>query len=212
MQVTAGSGMQVKVAAGEAWVPGTSTATQSGYYGRVTSSTALSVATSSESNPRIDTIIAKVIDKAYAGTEETFSVAVITGTAESGATLANKKGAGAVPASSLVLAYVLVPAKASSIENADIENVAPRAYPTLGAQAFGESYCEWTSKSYKSVELKLTTRIKANFLFCIASGRGEFNIGVVSGLGTTEPVVQMTCTSGEQASGTKITFYWFAHE
>lgn len=124
MQVTAGSGMQVLVAPGEAWVSGTSTATQSGMYCRVTSSTALAISASSESFPRIDTIIAKCIDKAYAGTEETFSVAVVAGTAESGATLANKKGAGAVPASSMVLAYVLVPAKATSIEAADIENVA----------------------------------------------------------------------------------------
>lgn len=127
MLVTAGSGMHVEVAPGEAWVPGTSSATQSGYYCRVESSTTLAIAASSETNPRIDTVIAKVIDKAYAGTEETFSVAVVTGTAEAGATLANKKGAGAVPASSLVLAYVLVPAKAVSISGGNVENVAPLA-------------------------------------------------------------------------------------
>jgi hypothetical protein len=126
MQVTAGTGMQVLVGTGEAWVPGSSTTTQSGYYCRVESSTALSIAASSESNPRIDTVIGKILDKAYGQAEDSFSVAVVTGTAESGATLSNKKGAGAVPASSLVLAYVLVPAKAVSIESADIENVAAR--------------------------------------------------------------------------------------
>jgi len=137
MQVTAGSGMQVLVGTGEAWVPGTSSATQSGYYCRVESSTALAIAASSESNPRIDTIIAQVTDKAYAGSTQTFSVAVITGTAESGATLANKKGAGAVPASSMVLAYVLVPAKAVSVVSGDIENVATVAGPGAGTMASG---------------------------------------------------------------------------
>jgi hypothetical protein len=121
MAVTAGSGMQVLVAPGEAWIPGTSVSTQSGYYGRVTSSTALAISASNGSNPRIETIIAQVKDKAYAGTEETFTVSVIPGTAEAGATLGNKKGAGAVPASSLVLAYVLVPTSSSSISAGNIE-------------------------------------------------------------------------------------------
>jgi hypothetical protein len=124
MQVTAGSGMQVLVGTGEAWINGTSVSTQGGYLGRVTSSTALAISASDESNPRIETIIAQVKDKAMAGGEETFTVSVVVGTAESGATLANKKGAGAVPASSLVLAYVLVPAKAVTISGANIENVA----------------------------------------------------------------------------------------
>lgn len=124
MQVTAGSGMQVLIAPGEGWIPGTSTSTQSGYYARVESSTALAIAASSETNNRVDTVIAKVIDKAYAGTEETFSVAVVTGTAEAGVTKENKKGAGAVPASSLVLGYVFVEKKAVSIGGANVENVA----------------------------------------------------------------------------------------
>jgi hypothetical protein len=126
MQVTAGSGMQVLVATGEAWISGTSVSTQGGYLGRVTSSTALAISASSESNPRIDTIIAQIKDKAVAGGEDSFTVSVVTGTATSGATLANKLGAGSVPASSLVLAYVLVPAKAVSIVSGDIENVATR--------------------------------------------------------------------------------------
>jgi hypothetical protein len=134
MQVTAGSGMQVLVGTGEAWIAGTSVSTQGGYLGRVTSSTALAISASSESNPRIDTIIAQVKDQAVAGGVDSFSVSVVTGTAESGATLANKKGAGAVPASSLVLAYVLVPAKAVSIISADLENVATRATFGLAPQ------------------------------------------------------------------------------
>jgi hypothetical protein len=138
MQVTAGSGMQVLVGTGEAWVPGTSSATQSGYYCRVTSSTALAIAASSESNPRIDTVIAKCVDASYAGSGVTFAVAVLTGTAESGSTLANQKGAAAVPASSMVPAYLLVPAKSSSVSGGTIENVAALCVPGLGAATYLE--------------------------------------------------------------------------
>lgn len=120
--VTAGSGLQVLVAPGELWVPGTTSTTQSGMYCRVSSSSALAISASSESLPRIETIVAQVKDKAYAGGEENFAVAVVPGVATSGATLANKLGAGAVPASSLVLAYVLIAAKA--IVPTEIENVA----------------------------------------------------------------------------------------
>jgi hypothetical protein len=124
MLVTAGTGMQVLVAPGEAWITGNSVSTQGAYYARVTSSNALAISAANATNPRIETIIAQVKDAAYAGTEVTFSVSVVVGTAEAGSTLANLKGAGAVPASSLVLAYCLVPAKAVSLEAADIENVA----------------------------------------------------------------------------------------
>jgi hypothetical protein len=130
MQVTAGSGLQVLVGTGEAWIPGSSVSTQGGYLGRVTSSTALSISGANESKPRIETIIAQIKDKGVTGTEDTFSVSVVVGTATSGATLANKAGAGAVPASSLVLAYVLVPEKAVSILSADIENVAAQVAPS----------------------------------------------------------------------------------
>jgi hypothetical protein len=124
MKVAAGSGMQVTVAVGEAWINGTSNSVQGGYLGRVTSSTALAISASSESNNRVDTIIAQVQDKAVAGGTDSFSVSVVTGTAESGVTKENKKGAGAIPASSLVLGYVFVENKAVSIVGGDIENVA----------------------------------------------------------------------------------------
>ncbi len=139
MQVTAGSGMKVLVATGEAWIPGTSVSTQGGYLGRVTSSTALAISASSESNPRIDTIIAQIKDEAVAGGENSFTVSVVAGTATSGAKLegGGKPGAGvgSVPASSLVLAYVLVPSKAVSIVSGDIENVAKLVIGSLSPPA-----------------------------------------------------------------------------
>lgn len=119
-----GSGMTVNIAPGEVWVPGSSAATQSGYYCRVSSSTSLSIATSSPSNPRIDRISAIVTDAAYSGATNTFAVAVQTGTATAGATLANLNGVAAAPASSYTLGYVLVPTSATNIVSADILNAA----------------------------------------------------------------------------------------
>lgn len=121
MAVTAGSGLQVLVAPGEAWVPGSSSATQGGYYSRVASSTALTVSAADASKPRVDLVVAQVQDAAYAGATNSFQVAILTGTATSGATLSNLTGAPSLTASSLALAYVLVPASASSIST--ISNV-----------------------------------------------------------------------------------------
>lgn len=126
MLVTAGSGMQVLVAPGEGIIPGSASATQSGYYGRVASSTTLPIAASDPTNPRIDRVVAMVKDAAYSGTENLFTLAVLTGTPTSGATLGNYESHGypEAPASSLTLGPVLVPAKATSIVSGDIENVA----------------------------------------------------------------------------------------
>lgn len=118
-----GSGMTVNVAPGEVWVPGTLSATQSGYYSRVSSSTSLAIATADATKPRIDTVVAVVADAAYTGSSNTFAVAVVTGTPTSGANLTNLSGAGTPPANSLVLGYVLVPANATSITSGDIDNV-----------------------------------------------------------------------------------------
>jgi hypothetical protein len=126
--------MSVQIAAGQVWVPGTSTASQGPYYSRNGASVTVVIAASNPSNPRIDTVIAQVQDAAYAGTLKQIAPAVITGTPTVGATLSNLSGAGAVPASSLVLAYVLVPAGATSIVTANILNVAPLARPGLGTE------------------------------------------------------------------------------
>jgi hypothetical protein len=126
-----GSGFSVNVAPGEVVVPGSTSALQSGYVSRVASASNLSIVASHTSLPRIDTVVAQVQDAAYAGAVNSFAVAVVTGTASAGATLANLTGAGAVPASSLVLGYVLAPAAATNIVGGDILNVATTATPGL---------------------------------------------------------------------------------
>ncbi len=127
----------VNVAVGQAWVPGT-LATDAGlYYIRNTATVNLPISASDSTNPRVEKIVLRIKDSSYAGTEDEAALEVIKGTATGGATLANKTGVGATPASSLVLAYVLVPAKATSIVAANIENVAT---PFLARRAGGEEY------------------------------------------------------------------------
>lgn len=123
MNVTPGTGMHVIVATGESWVPGSSSATQGGYYSRVSSSTELAIATANPTNPRIDRVSALVKDEAYTGSENLFTVAVETGTPTAGATLTNLNGVAAAPTSSYTLAYVLVPAASSSVEAGNIKNL-----------------------------------------------------------------------------------------
>lgn len=136
LAIIAGTGMQVKVEPGECFVPGTVSASQGAYYTRLTSQMALSIPAAEASLPRVERIVVWIEDAAYAGSGNAPLLSVVKGTAESGATLANKKGASAAPASSLTIGYVLVPAKATSIEAADIETTARVASP--GLQTFEE--------------------------------------------------------------------------
>lgn len=124
--------MSVQISTGQIWVPGTSTATQGPYYSRNGASITETISTSSPSFPRVDTVIAQVEDVAYAGANKDFKSNVVMGTPTAGATLVNLTGVGAVPASSLVLAYVLVPTSATSIVTADIANVAAVASRATG--------------------------------------------------------------------------------
>lgn len=125
--------MSVAVGTGEAWVPGTSSSLQSGYYCRVTSSQNLPVAAADPTNPRVDSVTATVTDKAYAGTADSFAVQVNTGVPTSGANLTNLSGAPALPTSSLLLGYVLVPAGSSSVTSGNILAQASTFSPGGGA-------------------------------------------------------------------------------
>ena len=132
LAVTGGYGvMAIAVAAGSVWIPGTTTTAQGTYYCFNDASVSLAIAAASATNPRIDTIVAQVEDAAYAGATNAWKLAVVTGTATVGATLANLTGAGAVPASSLVLAYVLVAANATTITAGAVQDNRIFARPNL---------------------------------------------------------------------------------
>jgi hypothetical protein len=113
----AGANMSVDVAAGEALVKVT-TGTANGIC-RVRNDAVVNVtiAAAHATLPRIDLVCLQYNDTSLpAGTGGNVpTVRAVSGTATSGATLANLTGAAAVPADSLLLAYVLVPAASSSV-------------------------------------------------------------------------------------------------
>lgn len=126
--------MSVAVSAGQIWVPGTSSASQGMYYARNGAAVTLAIAASSPSYPRLDQVIAQAQDAAYAGTSKDVQLAVVTGTPTAGASLTNLVGLGALPASSLLLAYVLVPAGDIDRDGRHLEHRAAGARRTvLGA-------------------------------------------------------------------------------
>ena len=106
--------MSVNVAAGQAWIAGSTAANQGLYYCFNDAPVNLVVAASDPTNPRYDLVAATVLDAAYAGASNEWLLQVITGTA------APSPAAPAVPANSLLLALVTVPAAASSITSGDI--------------------------------------------------------------------------------------------
>lgn len=122
LEVTApSSGMSVNVGTGEVIVPGSNTG-QGLYYGWVSSQTNLTISASDPTNPRIDTVCATIYDKFYGASADSWVVQVVAGTPTAGATLSNLDGAASLPSNSLLIAYVLVPAGATSIVSADIQD------------------------------------------------------------------------------------------
>jgi hypothetical protein len=136
LQLTApGSGMSVNVSTGECIIGGSEGGAQGGYYARGTSTTNLSIAAANATNPRIDTVCATISDAGYTeptgGSGNQWTPQVVTGTATATASLANLLGAAALPLSSLLLGYVLVPATAVNIITADIANKATVVNPQI---------------------------------------------------------------------------------
>lgn len=114
--------MSVQVAAGRAWIKGTQLAsvsggtwsTQGGYYGYNDGPVSLTIAAADPTNPRIDLVVAQVQDAYYSGSNNTFALAVVTGTP------AATPQAPAAPNNSLTLATVAVAANATSIGSGNI--------------------------------------------------------------------------------------------
>ena len=116
--------MSVAIGPGQIWVPGSSTPTQGPYYGHNGAAVTQPITASNPSLPRVDTITVQVQDQVYAGSLKQLAPGYVLGTPTSGANIATQAAAasyaGALPASSYVLAYVLVPAAATSITTGDI--------------------------------------------------------------------------------------------
>jgi len=202
LQITAAvSGLKVEVAAGEVYVPGSSSATQSGYYVRNSATATLTFGAADGTNPRIETVIARVKDKAYTGTEDLAEIAFVAGTATAGATLSNLNGKGAVPASSYVLGYVLVPAKATSLTNTEVKNTSAVALPGL------QRYEEGTAAARPAAGVKgriyYATDTECHFIDTGSAWQSLFSLGTASKWTALKSYSKAEAEAGVEPSATR---------
>jgi hypothetical protein len=126
VQRGAGANMSVDVLAGAAWVQGDSIARQGLYHVVNDATTNVSITAADPTNPRLDTVCLKVNDSTDGGDgSDTPTFTVVAGTPTAGATLDNRNGAGALPATAIHLADVLVATSDTSITNAEIRSRRP---------------------------------------------------------------------------------------
>jgi hypothetical protein len=133
-------------AEGGLWVPGYTASTGPVYFQNSATYEQV-IEAAGASNPRIDTIVARIYDTSLdsSGKHEP-ALEALRGNEETGVTLSNKKGAAAVPNGCYVRGYILVPAKASSIVTADIENVGGRAFigaAPITSRTKAQSFLTW---------------------------------------------------------------------
>lgn len=113
--VGSGIGMSSTISTGRCRIRGTNSAGgDSGVYELLNDTPiSRSHATANGTNPRVDQIVARVVDFQEQRTAISEDVIVLTGLATSGASLDNRSGAALLPANALLLADVLVPVGAS---------------------------------------------------------------------------------------------------
>jgi hypothetical protein len=116
-----GSGLGVSIAAGGAFVLGTSTSTQGMYTVYNDGAVTLTLGTAPASNTRIDLIVLRINDAAYAGSTNSVTLEVVAGTA------AGSPVAPTVPVSSIALCQILVGTNATTLSNSVITDRRSRA-------------------------------------------------------------------------------------
>lgn len=117
------AGTSVSPPAGQAW------STQAQYTAYNDANLTLTIATSNPTNPRIDAVYIQIQDSFYSGATNTAVAGVVTGTP------AVSPVAPAIPANSILVAYVAVAANATTIVTANITYQASIA-PLLAQQFF----------------------------------------------------------------------------
>lgn len=126
-QRAAGANMTVDIAAGEAVVQGDQVTNQGFYWALNDAVFNLTGFTAAHASlPRIDRVVLRIRDAFHGDAANDVSFQIKTGTATSGATLANCTGALAPGNNEFLLANVLIPAAATTITDANID--------TTGAQ------------------------------------------------------------------------------
>jgi hypothetical protein len=103
-------------------------------------------------NPRIDRVVAKAYDGLVdSGGLYGPKLAVVAGTATGGATLANLTGAAAVPANSILLANVLIPAAATTIPNSNIDTLGDGFMRVRPRARTADVFCQITRAAAQSL-------------------------------------------------------------
>lgn len=114
-----GSDMNVKVAAGQAAVPGTENTFQGTYCVANDANVTLAIAASHATLNRIDIVVLQILDQFYSGGSSLAQLAVVTGTP------AGSPVAPAAPNNSITLAQVSVAAASTAVVNANITDTRP---------------------------------------------------------------------------------------
>lgn len=122
------TGMSVRVASGWAAVVGTTQPNMGAYVAYNDATVTLTITTANPSNPRIDLICATINDSYYSGVTDNVVFQVIAGTP------AGSPVAPSLPANSIGLAQVTVPAAAVSITNSNIADLRVLATSNVPAQ------------------------------------------------------------------------------
>ena len=159
--------MGVTIGVGRVWIPGTNLANVTGgnfsnqamYYMQNDATITRTVNTSDPTNPRIDVVYAVVNDQNYAGTLNNADILIAAGVPTAGATYPTN--APGLPANSIALAWINVPAGASSILNSNITAIKSQLVaPATGLvqqslQTAGTSFSSATEQQIASVSAYL---------------------------------------------------------
>ena len=132
LAVTAGSGLNLNVAAGWAAILGNYQTNMGTYMAYNDGAATATITTADPTNPRIDVVCITVSDAAYSGSLNQVAINVVKGTAASSPTVPS------TPTNSIALAQVAVAAGATTISSGNITDVRVRAQiiePTISSAA-----------------------------------------------------------------------------
>ena len=132
LAVTAGSGLNLNVAAGWAAILGNYQTNMGTYMAYNDGAATATITTADATNPRIDVVCITVSDAAYSGSLNQVAINVVKGTAASSPTVPS------TPTNSIALAQVAVAAGATTISSGNITDVRVRAQiiePTISSAA-----------------------------------------------------------------------------
>ena len=121
LAVTAGSGLNLNVAAGWAAILGNYQTNMGTYMAYNDAAATATITTADATNPRIDLVCITVNDAAYSGSLNSVAINVVKGTAAGSPTVPS------TPTNSIALAQVAVAAGATSISSGNITDVRVRA-------------------------------------------------------------------------------------